>query len=292
MYYIDNMNCLKLLYQNIIDPVTEVHINFIKSSKYAIRTPHCHNFHELFLVITGRVSHWVNGERQLLNEGALVFIRPNDIHYYEQYNDEDCQLVNLAFLSYIIPYLFSFLGDCFHPQRLLDSKVPYQTVLTPIEVENLLSRLEILSLMPNMDKTEVKIRFRALLAEVFSTYFPLKLAGYNKEYTDWIELVYQEMQKKENFVAGISSMLHLSGKSQEHLCRTFKSRYNMTPTQFINSLRLNYAANLLEYTDKNITEISQESGFENLSHFYHLFRKCFRQSPADYRSTNKKIVIP
>jgi len=35
-----------------------------------------------------------------------------------------------------------------------------------------------------------------------------------------------------------------------------------------------------------------EAGFDNLSHFYHLFKRQYRMSSVKYRQLNKKNVFP
>lgn len=40
-------------------------------------------------------------------------------------------------------------------------------------------------------------------------------------------------------------MVSLSGRSKEHLARMMKKYYGITTSEFINRLRLNYAANML-----------------------------------------------
>ncbi len=60
----------------------------------------------------------------------------------------------------------------------------------------------------------------------------------------------------------------------------------------MNDLRLNFASNLLLYSNHPILEISQEAGFENLSHFYHRFQVKFGTSPARYRRLNKRLFVP
>lgn len=45
--------------------------------------PHSHEFAEIIMVLNGRIYHRVNGERQLLAQNTLVFVRPADIHSFE-----------------------------------------------------------------------------------------------------------------------------------------------------------------------------------------------------------------
>jgi len=47
--------------------------------------------------------------------------------------------------------------------------------------------------------------------------------------------------------------------------------------------RLNYAIQQLVQTDKPISDISYESGFGDVSHFYKTFKQKMQISPLNYR---------
>jgi AraC-like DNA-binding protein len=69
-----------------------------------------------------------------------------------------------------------------------------------------------------------------------------------------------------------AKMLNLSLSSFK---RHFTSVYKSTPGQWLQEQKLNHAYKLLVSTRKPITDISFESGFENSTHFSHLFKKRF-----------------
>lgn len=98
----------------------------------------------------------------------------------------------------------------------------------------------------------------------------------------WMFLLMNQMNKPENFIQGLPLMKTLAHISQEHLTRAFRKYLNVTPTQYINDLRLTYAAGLLTKSSHDITEICFLCGFNNLSHFYHQFKKKFGCSPKQY----------
>ena len=75
----------------------------------------------------------------------------------------------------------------------------------------------------------------------------------------------------------------LANKSKEHLARTFRKHLNQSPTEFVNDLRLEYAARTIMSSDAKIVDICGEAGFESVSHFYHLFQKKFTMSPNEFR---------
>ncbi|MEK5494787.1 helix-turn-helix domain-containing protein [Paenibacillus sp. FSL R7-0297] len=51
---------------------------------------------------------------------------------------------------------------------------------------------------------------------------------------------------------------------------------------------MNTARNLLLTTELRVVEIALEAGFENVSHFYHQFKKIYRQAPLDFRRNGQE----
>jgi AraC family cel operon transcriptional repressor len=277
--------------RDLIDPVTEVHYAYHKSLG-GITFPHYHDFFEIFLITKGKALHKINGRDEILEEGMLVFIRPNDIHYYERIENESCELINVAFPAATIRQLFDYFGEGFKASRLLNLKNPPTLKLSSIEKDIIISRFNKLNTLSRGKKIMIRTELRILLAEIFSKYFAEEKHEEKEDVPSWLSKARSEMKKKENFIAGINRMYELTARSPEHLSRSLKKYYGETPTDFINKLRLNYAANLLVNTDEDITAIVMESGFDNLSHFYHLFKKAFGIAPKEFRSKNQKSLIP
>ena len=66
-------------------------------------------------------------------------------------------------------------------------------------------------------------------------------------------------------------------------CKYFKKITRKTFMETIIEYRLNYATQQLVQTDKPISEISFESGFGDVSHFYKMFKVKMNLSPLNYR---------
>jgi AraC family transcriptional regulator, dual regulator of chb operon len=284
------MEIIQFLEKDIIDAEMEFHYNFYAQIKN-LTDIHNHDFYEIFLVVYGSIIHCVNGTSLCLQKGSLVFMRPEDIHYYKLNGDNNCGLINIAFPAQTLNALFDYLGHGFEAERLINSKLPPMVVLSSSENEAAKARLESINLLPRDNKKKFKTEVRILLLEFFTKYFPQKQEQKTKPALQWLEQLKIEMLKKENFTAGVAAMFSLTTKSTEHVCRMFKEFYQQTPSQYINELRLNYAANLLTNSDEAIVDISLESGFENLSHFYHQFKKKFNMSPARFRKTYQRSAI-
>lgn len=93
----------------------------------------------------------------------------------------------------------------------------------------------------------------------------------------------QRSQKEGALHTGTAALVQLSGKSHAYVCRMFKRCLGMSPTQYINQLRVSYAENLLLNTDMDILEISMEIGLDNVSYFYDLFKRKHGLTPHRYR---------
>lgn len=285
------MKSVKLRTRDLIDPESEIHYAYHKSLA-TITTSHNHDFFEIFLITKGEALHRINSTEEIIEEGDLVFIRPDDTHNYEKSDDKNCELINLAFPSKTILKLFDYFGDGFNSDTLLNASYPPKIKLSKIEKDILVSRFEKLNTLKRTNKKKIKTELRILLADIFSRYFIYEEESNNELIPGWLVKLKSEMEIKENFTAGINKMYELCNRTPEHLSRSFKKYFNESPTEYITNLRLNYAANLLSNSDEDITNIAMDCGFENLSHFYHLFRKKFNTSPKEFRLKHQKTIIP
>ncbi len=283
------MQAQTLSLSNYLRPGMEFSGSFFTSVKF-ISTEHNHDFFEFCFITEGKILHLINGNREILHQGSFLFIRPDDVHSFEAIDNQYFQFINLAVAPKAIQDMFSYLGEGIKPERFFAAPQPILSVIPKSEVESLKSKLEHFILMPRYDEGKINSDLRAVLVELFTHYFPVKLWENKTSVPVWLDWLYKEMQKKENFVGGISVMQKIACKSPEHLCREFKKHFNKTPTDFINDIRLNYAKNLLIFSDEKIIDIAFSSGFQNLSHFCHEFKRKFLMPPTSYRKLYQKVI--
>lgn len=74
--------------------------------------------------------------------------------------------------------------------------------------------------------------------------------------------------------------------SPHHLLRLFKRVFGETPHQLTIRRRLEHAQFLLSHTDRSVTDICFDIGFESLGSFSTLFKTRLGVSPALYRATS------
>jgi len=96
-----------------------------------------------------------------------------------------------------------------------------------------------------------------------------------------LRLVEENMENPEFSVNNLCDDL---GMSRSQLYRKFESITGLTPNDFIRSVRLKRAAQLLRGSSYNISEISDRVGFNSIKYFNKYFKEEFGFTPTQYRS--------
>lgn len=243
---------------------------------------HYHNFFEMTVVLNGKVDAIFNGNIYEIMPNTLVMIRPYDVHYKKISQGTIC--CSLAMTNDNVYKIFDFYG--------LNIKKPLQFPGIPI-----VKLSEYASMLINNQRE--KIAGRKLNEEYVATIdakvlFSMLIANFYEYLTDmndtpkWLQQLIIEMDKIENFSEGISAMERISGKTHEHLCRVFKKHLNMSPSQYINSIKISHSAEMLAKTKKDIISIMLEVGFSSPSYFYKCFSEKYGVAPNVYRNLSKK----
>lgn len=277
---------------------TEANIDLSTGCRYRfvygesdIFLPHSHDYYEIFLTVSGTVTHFANGKTMELSEGSLVFIRPDDVHGYVYNNPESTKTsyVNLAFTRGTARALFSYLADEFFSEHLLSCDMPPTVILQDAEKERLLAKLRELNSVTHGDTDALRLRVRLLLADIFVRLFYHTALEAGDAKPAWLARLCREMERPENFTAGTERLVALSGKSREHLSRSIKKHLGVTPSEYVGGLRINYAANLLINTNSPVIDVCFFVGFQNLSHFYRTFKSRYGVTPYAFRKKYGKL---
>ena len=92
--------------------------------------------------------------------------------------------------------------------------------------------------------------------------------------------------KTKHSVAEYADLLY---KSPKTISNTFKKLGEKSPLQFIQERITLEARRLLFYTDKDVSEIAYDLGFQDVQTFSRFFKKQEGSSPTNFRSSSKII---
>jgi len=123
-----------------------------------------------------------------------------------------------------------------------------------------------------LDKTNNSASVRAILSNLFSP----------KTYS-FKEVINSHIYDHLNS----SELAELSNMSLSSFKREFKKVFHTTPAKYFKKQKLKKVKELLEYSDKNISEIAFECGFSSLVALSTSFHQEFGRSPSKFR-----ILLP
>jgi len=111
----------------------------------------------------------------------------------------------------------------------------------------------------------------------YSAVFSKNLEKINKVYEYVFQNIHEGVRLEE-----ASSLLNMAPSS---FCRFFKKKTNLTFMEYVKRVRVGMAAKLLAETDKQITHICYESGYNNLANFNYYFKNVMGVTPSSYRKS-------
>ncbi|ASB49714.1 hybrid sensor histidine kinase/response regulator transcription factor [Alkalitalea saponilacus] len=100
-----------------------------------------------------------------------------------------------------------------------------------------------------------------------------------------LDITNKFLSDPEFSVEHLSSQLNMSYRS---LARKIKALTDQTAIEFIRTMRLKRAAELLSSSNLTVNEISTQTGFNDPAYFSRCFRDEFKTSPTDYQKENKQ----
>lgn len=292
------MRCLQ-----IKDFLTTGAAGHFARARFATARPageHDHDFLEVFWVASGHGWHWINGRRQALARGQVVFVRAGDRHAFSAAprpvaaaaamgDAEPLVFYNLAFAMETWQALRQRYGlaDLFNP-ALPDPRV---VTLTGPSWADLIAAATDLH-RGHRDAMAVD-RVLMVLARHAQ---PQQLAGATSgplSGTDgapaWLTRAIDALAEPKHLADGTRGLARLARRSPEHVARVVRRHLGKTPTDLVNDVKLALAAERLVNTDDAVLDVALDNGFNNLAHFYKVFAAKFGTTPRRHRLHQRRI---
>lgn len=242
---------------------------------------HDHNFFEVFLIESGKTAHWINGETQMLKPGQLAFVRPNDIHAFRADKSTGCQIINVMFRVETAEHLAKRYSDAI-AGRFFDasSRLPDMHSLGPARFAR---AINVAQQLQTAHRSLARIEEYLL---VLTNRVADASSGVSNSVPRWFAEACSAAQSQEVFSKGAAGFIAAAGRSHEHVCRTCKMVTGFTPSEYINQIRIEFAAHMLRSDERSIDDVVEACGFDNNSYFYRLFRRQYGTTPRQYRLRN------
>lgn len=240
--------------------------------------------HLILVVLKGTyiISH--EGNRYILGKNEMVLLKKAITIEYEKTGDPSA--------GNIFEYMMFFLKDDFlkefvktlrNPRKPEDAMVPVSVICADSRLLGFIESLKpYLNEKGGVDENLLKLKMFELLYDIGNVDSNLL--------QQLLQLGHQSRQNinyvlENNFMnpVTVEDLAYLSGRSLSGFKRDFSAIYKIPPSQWLRERRLARAKELLETTEKTVTDICFEAGFENISHFSRLFKEYYGHTPSSYR---------
>ena len=111
--------------------------------------------------------------------------------------------------------------------------------------------------------------------------YPSKNVNKEETFINKVRQILEDNLADEDF--GINQLCDNLAMSRSQLYRKFSSLTDLTVHQFIMTLKLQKAKDLLVTTDLNVSEVALDTGFKNISHFSRVFTQEFGKNPSKFK---------
>ena len=249
---------------------------------------HTHDYVEMVYMCQGETRHTVNGNAISLRQGELLMLGQNARQSIETAGEKDIAvnfIVRPAFFSGTLPFLGEeetplrrFVVSCLTGENEAGYLLFHVAEILPVQnlIENLLFTL--LEDVPNK-RGILQMTMGLLFAQRMNHTEALQFEA--REQNAVISVLrYLEEHYRDGSLTEIADRLHYELPS---LSRLIRQKTGKNYTELLQEKRLIQAAWLLRNTDKNVDEIANAVGYENLSYFHRLFSARFGKSPKKYR---------
>lgn len=231
--------------------------------------PHFHSNYEFIYVLHGRISVTVNGKTEQMEKGNFALVLSNQVHSIKSHGPSNMWIG--VFSRQFIPHFDSKIKD-----MVGDKSVFRLDDVTEAFIREKL----IFSEASTMQK-------KACLYAICDGYFSsVTLEKRNEKSEEVIcrMLEYVEKHFKEDIT--LSDLAEHFGYEYHYLSRLLNSGNSINFPDTVNRYRVEYAVTLLENTDKSITDIAIESGFQSIRTFNHIFKSVMGATPSEIKKGN------
>jgi AraC-like DNA-binding protein len=254
-----------------------------------IQKPHKHNFYILLLFTAGSGTHAIDIQSYSVEAGAFFFLAPGQVHSWQL--SEDCEGHILFFSTEF--YSFGFPSkNLLHYPFFSASEMPSRLLLPAkqqVDVERLFEAMEAEILNPASSKKEMLRSYLEILlitlSRIYESAYGLKTENRpSQNRQKALESAIETHFRSQHQASFYSDLLNLSLKQLNRQSKTFLGK---TVSQLVIDRIILEAQRLLTYSDKNISEIASQLGFEDPSYFSRLFRKKSGSTPEQFRKSTR-----
>lgn len=235
---------------------------------------HYHEFYEIYYLESGERYHLIEDQVYHLTPGQFIIFKPYILH--RSYGDKD-----MPFCRLLIYFRPSALLSAELDNAMQDASGAYQ--LSAQDNAFFYQCMNRILQEQNQPQPFHPEYLSSLLNTMLIHLFRSKKEHIRQDKKNRVTKVIRWLSSHYTEEISLHELAQKFYVSPYHLCREFKASTNATIIQYLNAVRIIEAQKMLLSTDKTITQISSEVGFDSITHFERIFKKITGSTPRAAR---------
>lgn len=251
--------------------------------------PHHHDYEELIVGMEGELEHFIDFKSEKFISPFISFVTRGKVHHIKPVlKKKKFNMWVMAFKSEFIPETTFQLYSSYHNYANLqmDKGDSFYRLVTLCEMM--------------YNETKQAIPDYAVIRLLLSTAFTMieserkKIAGDDKLLLNTQNITFKNFLRilEENFrrpegVEFYAEKLFMSARNLNLICNNILHK---SVSEIIETRKLIEAKNLLISTDKTVSEIGFELGYNEKAYFTTVFKKKSGQTPTEFRNEMSKLI--
>lgn len=279
-----------VIYEEAIEGISISRI--IRNFEFNMPAKHTHDEYEIYYLISGERSYFIENQIYHVRAGDLVFINKNTIHMTSQFGDSYHERIVIELKNEPLASVLACTGEL----KLSQFFSQHQGIieLMPEDQKYVLTLLD--GIAEEIRTRDPGYRLMAISKLIRLLFFSLRYLECNEPVPPLSQTAtHQKISEVASYISSncisAGSLEQVAGHfymSKSYLSRIFKEFTGYTVNEFINVNRIQLARRLLADSDMNISEISKYLGYSSLTYFEKTFRKYTETSPLKYRRQCQK----
>lgn len=279
-----------VIYEEAMEGITISRI--IRNFEFNMPAKHTHDEYEIYYLISGERSYFIENQIYHICAGDLVLINKNTIHMTSQSGNSYHERIVIELKNEPLTSVLACTGELELSQFFAKNQGIIK--LTPEDQKYVVSLLDGIA-------EEIRIRdpgykLMAINKLTRLLFFSLRYLKCNEPIAPLSSTAtHQKISEVASYISAnctdagsLDQVARRFYMSKSYLSRVFKESTGYTVNEFINVNRIQLARKLLADSDMNITEISKFLGYGSITYFEKTFRKYTETSPLKYRRQCQK----
>jgi AraC-like DNA-binding protein len=247
---------------------------------------HLHDFEEVIVITAGSLEHYIDFQSEVVTGPAICYVSMNKMHKLVPQSDLRGWVINfkpefipnssLSFYSNFIAsaYIPLPLGVCLDRFSALCAVIRNEYLLEQADLNTIRHLTEgLLSMIEAERKRNLQIEQVAKSSQITT-------------FNNFLRILEENFRRSEG-VSFYAGKLNMSERNLNLICR---NNIQKSVSEIIETRKLIEAKKLLIHSDKTVSEIGFELGYNEKSYFTRVFHAKMGVTPSRFREMTKEML--